>query len=395
VGEQVTTRRADPAEVVLSINNGSSSLKFALFAIDDGGERRLAEGAVERIGGGQGRAWIGQGTARTEREATCANHGAALDLTFELLAKKGLQRVSVAGHRVVHGGPEHVQPAIVDAALLASLRLIVPFAPLHLPASIAGIEAIATRDPALPQIVCFDTAFHATLPEVARRLPLPERFEGVRRYGFHGLSYEYVMSTLGPAAPPRIVIAHLGNGASLVAVKDGRAIDTTMGLTPAGGILMGTRTGDLDPGVLIYLAREKGLRPDALESLVDRESGLLAIGGTSDMRTLLDRAGTDPRARLAVEMFGYAVRKAIGAFAAALGGIDLLVFTGGIGEHAAPVRAEACRGLEQFGIEVDAARNARDEAIISVASSRSVVRVMPTDEDLVIARHARRLVRKS
>jgi acetate kinase len=262
-----------------------------------------------------------------------------------------------------------------------------------MPACIAGIEAIAARHPGMPQVVCFDTAFHATLPEVARRLPLPDRFNAVRRYGFHGLSYEYVMSTLGVEPPPRIVIAHLGNGASLVAVKDGRAIDTTMGLTPTGGILMGTRSGDLDPGVLVYLARSNGLGPDALEHLVDRESGLLAVGGTSDMKTLLERSRSDPRARLAVQMFGYAVRKAIGAFAAALGGIDLLAFTGGIGERAAPIRAEACRGLEPFGIEVDAERNARDEEVISGASSRSVVRVVTANEDLVIARHARRLVR--
>ncbi len=391
MGKHVTTLDTAAATVVLAVNSGSSSLKFALFEINDGSERRVAEGAVERVGGDGGRAWIRQGTAQTERESTCEDHGAALDVAFELLAERGLERVKVAGHRVVHGGPEHVQPAIVDDALVASLRLIVPLAPLHMPASIAGIEAIAARHPTLPQVVCFDTAFHATLPEVARRLPLPDRFKDVRRYGFHGLSYEYVMSTLGDA-PSRIVIAHLGNGASLVAVKDGRAIDTTMGLTPTGGILMGTRTGDLDPGVLVYLAREKGLGPDALEHLVDRESGLLAIGGSSDMKTLLERVETDSRARLAVEMFGYAVRKAIGAFAAALGGIDLLVFTGGIGERAAKVRAEACRGLEPFGIEVDAERNAHNEEIISGTRSCSVVRVVKTDEDLVIARHARRLV---
>lgn len=393
MGKRVTTASADSETVVLAVNSGSSSLKFALFGIDDGSERRLAEGAVERIGGDQARAWIRQGTDRTERDAACKNHGAALDIALELLAEKGLQRANVAAHRVVHGGPEHVLPAIVDAALLANLHRIVPLAPLHMPACIEGIEAIAARHTGMPQVACFDTAFHATLPEVARRLPLPDRFRDVRRYGFHGLSYEYVMSTLGTDAPPRIVIAHLGNGASLVAVKDGRAIDTTMGFTPTGGILMGTRAGDLDPGVLVYLARTNGLDSDALEHLVDRESGLLAIGGTSDMKILLERSGTDPRARLAVEMFAYAVRKAIGAFAAALGGIDLLVFTGGIGERAAPIRAEACRGLEPLGIEVDAERNARDNEIISCASSRSVVRVVTTHEDLVIARHARRLVR--
>jgi acetate kinase len=395
VGEHVTAVGADSETVVLTLNSGSSSLKFALFGIDDGSERRLAEGAVEQIGQGQARTWFRRGADRTERDARCENHGAALDLAFELLAKEGLKPASVAAHRVVHGGPEHVAPALVDAALLEDLHRTVLLAPLHLPACIAGIEAIATRHPGLPQVACFDTAFHAALPEVARRLPLPDRFRDVRRYGFHGLSYEYVMSTLGADVPPRIVIAHLGNGASLVAVKNGRAIDTTMGLTPSGGIPMGTRTGDLDPGVLVYLARTHGLDSDALERLVDRESGLLAVGGTADMKTLLDRSGTDPRARLAVEMFAYAVRKAIGAFAAALGGIDLLVFTGGIGERAAAIRAEACRGLEPLGIELDADRNARDEEIISGAASRSLVRVVTTDEDLVIARHARRLLREA
>ena len=242
----MTTRGAEASAetVVLAINGGSSSLKFALFGIDDASERRLVEGAVERIGGDHGRAWIREGTARTERAATCATHLEALDLAFELLATKGRERFQVAAHRIVHGGPDHVQPVIVDAAVMASLRRVVALAPLHMPASIAGIEAVAARRPALPQVACFDTAFHATLPELARRLPLPERFKDVRRYGFHGLSYEYVMSTLGPNAPSRVVIAHLGNGASLVAVKDGRAIDTTMGLTPTGGILMGTRSGD-------------------------------------------------------------------------------------------------------------------------------------------------------
>ena len=394
MGEHVTARGADTKgeTVVFAINSGSSSLKFAVFAIDDASERRLVDGAIERIGGDDGRAWIREGTARTERAATCDSHLAALDLAFELLATRGRERFQVAAHRVVHGGPDRLEPAIVDAAVMASLRGVVAFAPLHMPASIAGIEAIAARRPDLPQVVCFDTAFHATLPESARRLPLPERFTDVRRYGFHGLSYEYVMSTLGPEVPSRIVIAHLGNGASLVAVKDGRAIDTTMGLTPTGGILMGTRSGDLDPGVLVYLSREKGLDASALEHLVDRESGLLAIGGTSDMKTLLERSESDPRARLAVEMFGYAVKKTIGAFAAALAGIDLLVFTGGIGERAARVRAEACAGLELFGLEIDADRNARHDAIISGASSRVVVRVVTTDEDLMIARHARRLV---
>ncbi len=378
------------APAVLSINCGSSSLKFAIY--EEGSERRAAEGAVERIGGAGGRAFVRHGAARAEREAACPDHAAALTLAFELLSTIEAPRAGIAGHRIVHGGPNHVQPALVDAALLASLRSLVPLAPLHLPSSLAAIEAIFARDPGMLQVACFDTAFHAGLPEIARRLPLPEPYREVRRYGFHGLSYEYVMSVLGPAAPARIVIAHLGNGASLVAIKDGRPVDTTMGLTPAGGILMGTRTGDLDPGAMIYLARERGLGPDALEQLIERESGLLAIGGTPDMEALIARSAAEPRARLAVDMFGYAVRKAIGAFAAALGGLELLVFTGGIGERAPVIRTEACRGLECFGVVLDADRNARSEGIASAPSSRVLVRVVKTDEDLMIARHARAAV---
>ncbi len=382
--------------VALSLNSGSSSLKFALFTRNAGGERRLADGAIERIGQHVGgRAWIraGAGAERTERDASCENHEAALALAFQLLAEADQKLPDLVGHRIVHGGPNLAVPAIVDPALLTELRRIVPLAPLHMPACISGIEAVTARAPSLPQVACFDTAFHVTLPEIARRLPLPERFRDVRRYGFHGLSYEHVMATLGAAAPSRIVIAHLGNGASLVAVKDGRAIDTTMGMTPTGGILMGTRSGDLDPGVLVYLARTEGLDVAALEQIVDREAGLEAVGGTSDMKMLLTRRQTDARARLAVEMFAYAVRKAIGAFTAALGGIDLLVFTGGIGEHAAEIRAQACEGLDLFGIQLDREKNAQNEQSVSSASSRCEIRVVATDEELVIAQHAWRIVR--
>ena len=366
-------------DVVLCLNSGSSSLKVALIVVGDGEERTVARAAVEGLTGGP--------------------TPAALDETLAKLARSGapeIDQVTVVGHRLVHGGPDHTEPVLVDEATLASLRAVVPFAPLHLPAAIAGIEAMRARHPTLAQVVCFDTAFHASMPEVARRLPIPDRFvdAGVRRYGFHGLSYEYVMSVLGKERPSRIVIAHLGNGASLVAVSEGRSVDTTMGLTPTGGIVMGTRTGDLDPGVLLHLERQQGLSPDDVERLVNRESGLLAIGGTSDMGKLLERAGSDPRARLAVAMFGYSVRKAIGALAAALGGVDLVVFTGGIGEHAAAVRAEACRGLEGFGITLDPARNERADEVISAASSRCTVRVIKTDEDVVIARHAHRVMRR-
>jgi acetate kinase len=373
----------EPTRTVLCVNTGSSSLKFAAFAMPE--ERRLAEGAVERIGDEEGRAWIRGRGAPLERNSRCADHAAALDLALDLLAEFELARPDAIGHRVVHGGPHHAAPEVVRPELLASLRDLVPIAPLHLPLAIAAMEAMTIRLPDAPQVACFDTAFHATLPEVARRLPLPDRFPDVRRYGFHGLSYESVLAKLGDPPPARLVIAHLGNGASLVAVRDARSIDTTMGLTPTGGIPMGTRSGDLDPGVLVYLQRAHGLSADGIEHIVDSESGLTALGGTSDMKALLGR--NDDRARLAVESFAYALKKAIGAYVAALGGIDVLVFTGGIGEHAAEIRHAACEGLGLMGIELDGDRNGRGDSVISSVSSKCVVRVIQADEDLVIARH--------
>jgi acetate kinase len=382
-------------DVILCINAGSSSLKFAVFAAGDDGERRLADGSIEGIPGDSTRAILRKGDERIERPVGGTDEHASLTAAFALLDEAGLPAPTAAGHRVVHGGGRHVAPERIDASLLASLPDLIPLAPLHLPAAIAAIDAVSARSPALPQVACFDTAFHATLAEVASRLPVPDRFAaaGVRRYGFHGLSYEYIMSVLGRSPPRRVVIAHLGNGASLVAVRDGRAIDTTMGLTPTGGIPMGTRTGDLDPGVLLFLARTMGLSTDELAGVVNRESGLLAIGGTSDMRTLIARSPSDARARLAVEIFGYAVRKSIGALAAALGGVDLVVFTGGIGEHAPEVRAEACRGLDAFGIVLLPSENARNADVVSAESSPCTVRVIRTDEDRIVARHTRRLVR--
>ena len=377
---------------MLALNTGSSSLKFAVYELGPRSERRVAHGAVENIGGGDGSTWVEQEGQRTEQKSGCSEQAAALDSAFILLAQQRLAGVDMVGHRVVHGGPHHVRPERVDAALMESLHRLIPLAPLHLPACLAAMQAVSARFPSLPQVACFDTAFHATLPRHTRTLPLPARFEEVRRYGFHGLSYEYVMSTLGADAPSRIVIAHLGNGASLVAVKDGSSVDTTMSLTPAGGILMGTRSGDIDPGVLVYLAREYGMDARALERCFDQECGLLAVGGTSDMKALIERSATDPSAALAVEMFGYAVRKQIAGFAGALGGLDLLVFTGGIGERAGSVRMEACRGLQDFGITLDAAANASGASIISASSSRVVVKVVKADEDIVIARHTRQLV---
>lgn len=393
----ITTR--DEAPIVLCVNAGSSSLKFSLFAKGAplGPEpRRLAKGAVERIGRPDGVAWLqgSDGAARREARGTYADHAEALRTALAWLVEAGAPEATCVGHRIVHGGARFVDPVVVDEAVLAGLKSLVALAPLHLPASLSCLEAMIARSPITPQIACFDTAFHARMPEVARRLPLPDRFvrDGLRRFGFHGLSYEHVMSVLGPEAPRRIVAAHLGAGASVVAIEDGRSIDTTMGLTPAGGVVMATRPGDLDPGVLLHLLRHEGLSDDALEHVVERESGLSAIGGTGDMQALLARAPTDARAEHAVEAFAYGVKKAIGSFVAALGGLDLLVFTGGIGEHAAPVRARISTGLEPFGVALDPARNERSLDVVSAPSSRVPVRVIRADEDLVIARHAFRVL---
>ncbi len=370
-----------PKTNILCVNAGSSSLKYSLFAFDGVSPRRVAGGDVNRIG---------------TTGSTAPDYSAAIETAFSSFStnangSEGGESPSAVGHRIVHGGPRLSAPCVIDEAVLAELVELVPLSPLHLPPAIEAIRATRARLPGVPQVACFDTAFHGSIPEVARRLPLPDRFdhEGIRRYGFHGLSYEYVMSVLGTEAPSRIVIAHLGNGASLVAVKDGRAIDTTMSFTPTGGIPMGTRSGDLDPGVLLYLLRERGYTERTLTELVEHDAGLVAIGGASDVRTLMSRMTVDAHARLALDVFAYSIKKTIGAYVAALGGIDLLVFTGGIGEHAAPIRAEACRGLEGLGIELDQTKNAAGDPRPSSVHSRCVVRVVRTDEELVIARHTR------
>lgn len=359
----------DLAGLIVCLNCGSSSVKAACLEAADG-----RPGAQRRV-----------------RAVNIAGAGPdAIAAALDGVAPPGGAPAAVV-HRVVHGGPRYTRATRVDAAVSAELRRLVPLAPLHLPAALAGMEAAGRRWPACPQVACFDTAFHASLPEVARRLPLPAAVLGdeVHRYGFHGLSYAHVMWTLGEAAPPRVVIAHLGSGASLVAVADGRSVDTTMGFTPAGGVPMGTRTGDLDPGVLFYLARARGLTVDELERVCEHESGLQGVGGSADARELAARAPHDPAAALALELFAYQIRKSIGAFAAVLGGLDLLVFTGGIGEHAAGVRAAACQGLGALGVQLDRARNAASAPVISAEASRCVVRVTAADEEAQMAREAR------
>lgn len=361
----------------LAINAGSSSLKVALFSLE--AEPQLV--VRETIDG--------------------AGLSAVPRLLEWIDAQTSHLSLVAIGHRIVHGGPKLSEPQLVTTALLDDLRQLIPFAPNHLPDEIGLIQALERRRPAISQIACFDTAFHHTLPEIARRLPIPAIYEaqGVRRYGFHGLSYAYLVSELrrmagAEAAAGRTVFAHLGNGSSLAAVHQGQSIDTTMGLTPMGGVVMSTRSGDLDPGVVTYVARHQRLSPDQVEDLFSHRAGLLGISDTSgDMRTLLEREATDPRCRLAVDIYAYAVKKAIGAFAAALGGLDTLAFSGGVGEHAPVVRARICEGLAFLGVQLDMQRNAGNEPVISSSDARVIVRVIPTDEELMIARAVYTLLR--
>ena len=365
----------DPAGLeVVCLNCGSSSVKGARYRVGPSGERRLADAAVESI-------------------ASVDHVGDAAASVFSALAAHSAP--DAVGHRFVHGGPTLRQPVMVDDEVLATLHEAVAFAPLHVPAALAAVEAVRARAPAVPQVACFDTAFHATLPEAQWRLPIPRALAdaGVHRYGFHGLSYEYVVRAVGARVLGRAVVAHLGNGASLCAIADGRSVATSMGFTPTGGIPMGTRSGDLDPGVLVHLARDAGYDADRLERLVDYESGLLALGGVSDMQELLERRGSgDEAAAFAVEVFCTRVAMEIGAYATCLGSLETVVFTAGIGERAVAVRAEVCARLAHLGVRLDEDRNEANAAVISDDASIVTVRVVHTDEDAVIARQTRALL---
>lgn len=381
---------------ILTLNGGSSSLKFGVYRTGAEGENAVLSGAAEAIGSGEGNFWVRAGKRiALERRESFAGHSDAVRVMFAALREQGISRLSAAGHRIVHGGPCFHEPRLIDPPLITRLKEAAVFAPIHVPRQIALIEAVAEHYPDLAQVACFDTAFHSQIPEIARRFPLPRELwdEGVRRYGFHGLSYEYVVERLGKKLGKRAIIAHLGNGSSMVALKDGKAVDTSMGLTPTGGFMMGTRTGDLDPGVLLYLLRS-GRTVEQVAQLVDYRSGLLGVSGlSSEMKILLESGEQNPEAAQAVEMFCYHVRKFIGAYVAVLGGLDTLVFTGGIGEHAAAVRASIVEGLAFLGIELNPEANSVNAEFISANSSRCSVRVIRTDEDLMIARHTRRMLR--
>lgn len=366
---------------ILSINGGSSSIKVALF--------EAGEQLVQRSTGSLG------GIEPSQLLASAAALDAQLQQLLQpMLASESSGGIAAIGHRVVHGGPEHGRPCRIDAPLLAQLRQLSPLAPEHMPLELALIEACARRFPGVPQVACFDTAFHHAMPRIAQLLAIPRRYQalGVRRYGFHGLSYEYLMRELAQvagaeAAHGRVILAHLGNGASLAAVRHGRPVDTSMGFTPGSGLPMGSRCGDIDPGLVAWLARTEGMDADAFQTLASRESGLLGVSETSaDMRELLAREAHDTRAAEAVALFCYQAGKWIGAFAAALGGLDTLVFAGGIGENQALIRERICQGLGFLGIELDPQANTDHGALISSGNAHVAVRVMHTDEALMIAR---------
>ncbi len=385
---------ADPR--ILTINGGSSSIKFALFEAGDS-LQRILEGGIERIG-------LPDATFRVKgldqannfsRPVTAPDHTAAVGALMDWIEERTGRNTSTAvGHRVVHGGPKYYEPQRITADMVAELRRLSPFDPDHMPDEILLTEAFHRRFPNLPQAACFDTAFHHDLPRVAQVLPIPRHYEaqGVRRYGFHGLSYAFLMEELArlaglEAAQGRVILAHLGNGASLAAVRHGKSVDTSMSFTPTAGVPMSTRSGDLDPGLVWYLARTEKMSAKQFNEMVNFHSGLLGVSETSsDMRDLLQHETQDVQAAEAVALFCYQVKKWFGAFAAALGGLDTLVFAGGIGENAPAVRGRICEALGFLGIELEEKRNAANEGVISAAASRVAVRVIRTDEERMIAK---------
>jgi len=389
---------------ILTINSGSSSVKLAMYRMGEAEELEFS-GSLERIGlrSGAFRIEDSDGQTLVDEQTDLPDHEAAFKRLFDWLhdSRPG-EALDAVGHRVVHGGAKFTLPHRITPELMAELKELVHLAPDHLPHEIKAILATTRAFPDLTQVACFDTAFHRNMPRLAQIYALPRYFMemGLMRYGFHGLSYEYIVQELRrqageQTANARLIIAHLGNGASMAAVREGRSVETTMGFTPAGGLVMSTRSGDLDPGALIYLLEEKDLKPSDLNYLVNRRSGLLAVSGlSSDMRDLLAQEDQEPQARLAVDLFCYVASKHIGALAAALGGLDTLIFTAGIGENSPAIRQRICQHMGYMGIQIDSARNKAGEAVISPEKSPVTVRVMHTDEDLMIARHTHDLIRE-
>jgi len=394
MSNDLLVKKADAS--ILTVNGGSSSIKFALFAAEKK-LQRIMSGSIERIGLPQA-TFVVKGSNKADnftRSVTAPNHPAAVGLLMDWIEERFPRgELTAVGHRVVHGGPKYSEPQRVTTEMVEELHQLQAFDPEHLPEEILLTEAFHRRFPNLMQVACFDTAFHHNLPRVAQLLPIPRRYDaqGVRRYGFHGLSYAFLMEELARVAGPqaalgRVVLAHLGNGASLAAVLDGKSMDTSMGLTPTAGIPMSTRSGDLDPGLVWYLTRTEKITAKKFNEMVNFQSGLLGVSETSsDMHDLLEHETEDVRAAEAVELFCYQVKKWIGAFAAALGGLDTLVFAGGIGENAPLVRARICNGLGFLGIEMQEEQNKIGAPLISANSSRVAVRVIHTDEEWMIAK---------
>jgi acetate kinase len=383
---------------ILTLNAGSSSLKFAAYAAER--EPRLElKGQLSGIGQGEAKLSVADAGGRAldwGKAAALAHHGDALKLlTARLEIAARPQDWLGVGHRVVHGGTRFSAPVRIDGTTLKELAALIPLAPLHQPHNVAPIEALQTALPGLIQVACFDTAFHAGQPELATRLALPEKYwqAGLRRYGFHGLSYEAILHALPGIAggvPKRLIVAHLGNGASMAAIRDGRCVATTMGFSTLDGLVMGTRPGAIDPGVLLHLLRD-GMSREELERLLYHESGVKGVSGlTADMKTLLESA--DPKATLAIDLYCYRIGRELGSLAAALRGLDALVFTGGVGENAAAIRARVCADAGWLGLELDEAENANGGPRISTSVSRTAAWIVPTDEELTIARHTHRLL---
>lgn len=394
---------------ILVLNCGSSSIKFQLRNSLD--EKLVCKGLIENIGEPHGAIHISAGSKKLDRDQDLPNHAAALDQMIHLLTSPelgvltSLADIIAVGHRVVHGGEEYSDSVLIDDQAIKTIDKLSALAPLHNPPNLKGIQACRKVLPKVPQVAVFDTAFHQTMPPVAYMYPLPrelyEKYK-IRRYGFHGTSHRYVFGRANNLSgltghPSKIITAHLGNGCSITAIKDGKAIDTSMGFTPLEGLVMGTRCGDIDASLPCFL-HEKGIAPKDFGSMFQKKSGLLGLsdGFSSNMRTLLEKYATNPNARLAVDVFCYRLKKYIGSYAAALGGVDVLAFTGGIGENADFIRQKSCEGLEFMGIEIDPKRNesgSRKEALISTNTGRVKVFVIPTDEELVIAEETLRLTR--
>jgi acetate kinase len=391
-----STESFAPSGLILTINGGSSSIKFAVFS-SSSSPQRLFGGQVERIGTPDARltAMGGDSADRDTLPVVAAGMKDGVQSILDYLRHRlGTASVGSIGHRIVHGGLHLLDHQPATAELIAELRKMQPLDIAHLPQEIALVEGFRDAFPGIPQIACFDTAFHRNLPLVAQMLPIPRRYHdaGVRRFGFHGLSYTYLMNQLAAIAGPeaargRVILAHLGSGASMAAVHDGQPIDTTMGFTPTSGLVMGTRPGDLDPGLLVYLMREQKSSAEEMDRFISQDCGLRGVAEiSSDMRDLLALRGTDRRAADAVDLFCYQAKKHLAALTATLGGLNTLVFAGGIGEHAPEVRAGICDGLEFLGLKIDAIKNARGDDVISANQSPVMVRVIPTDEEIVIAR---------